>query len=204
MSILSFYFTGSHEENLIELSLKIILHRHLPTHLCYMQVNPYFFPKCASPNRTTGYGGDKGSTTKKRMVKTPIQTPKERGAIVFDLEYMQFNEIATCKRPSRSINHEYQCSRDQKNSLRQQKHVWPGSQRNSIARWVKHLAAASRLASLRYVVIGCVCILFGPFVFTTDLILLLRGEIILDIEGLADLLGRLSLDHVCNGFAPDI
>jgi len=50
---------------------------------------------------------------------------------------------------------------------------------------------------------GC-DLLLGPLVLTTDLILLLRGEVVLDIEGLADLLRRLALDHIGNGLAADI
>ncbi len=44
----------------------------------------------------------------------------------------------------------------------------------------------------------------GPLVFATNLLLLLRGEVVGNVEGLADLLGRLALDHVCNSFAANI
>lgn len=44
----------------------------------------------------------------------------------------------------------------------------------------------------------------GPLVLTTNLILLLRGEVILDVEGLADLLRRLALDHVGHGLAANV
>ena len=44
----------------------------------------------------------------------------------------------------------------------------------------------------------------SPLVLPTDLLLLLRGEVVGDVEGLADLLGRLALDHVGNGLAADI
>jgi hypothetical protein len=36
------------------------------------------------------------------------------------------------------------------------------------------------------------------------LVLLLGGEVICDIEGFADLLRRLSLDHIGNGFAANV
>ena len=49
-----------------------------------------------------------------------------------------------------------------------------------------------------------VCLLLSPFVLTTDLLLLLWGEVVLNVEGLADLLGRLALDHVGNGFTADV
>jgi hypothetical protein len=47
-------------------------------------------------------------------------------------------------------------------------------------------------------------LLLGPFVLTTDLLLLLGGEIVLDVERLADLLRRLALDHVGNRLASNI
>lgn len=47
-------------------------------------------------------------------------------------------------------------------------------------------------------------LLLGPLVLTADLILLLRGEVVLDVEGLTDLLGRLALDHVCDSLAADV
>lgn len=43
-----------------------------------------------------------------------------------------------------------------------------------------------------------------PLVLAADLILLLGGEVILNIEGLADLLGGLALDHIGHGLASDI
>jgi len=46
--------------------------------------------------------------------------------------------------------------------------------------------------------------ILGPLVLPTDLVLLLGSEIVLNVEGLADLLGRLALDHVGNGLATDI
>ena len=46
--------------------------------------------------------------------------------------------------------------------------------------------------------------IFSPFVLTPDLVFLLGSEIVLDVERLADLLGRLALDHVGDGFASDI
>lgn len=47
-------------------------------------------------------------------------------------------------------------------------------------------------------------LLLSPLVLTADLVLLLGSEVILDVEGLADLLGGLSLDHVGHGLAADI
>ena len=47
-------------------------------------------------------------------------------------------------------------------------------------------------------------LLLGPFVLPTNLVLLFRGEVVLNIEGLADFLWRLAFDHVRNGLAPDI
>lgn len=49
----------------------------------------------------------------------------------------------------------------------------------------------------------CLAVL-GPLVLATNLVFLLRCEVILDVERLADLLGRLALDHICNGLAPNI
>lgn len=48
------------------------------------------------------------------------------------------------------------------------------------------------------------CLLFGPFVLTANLILLLGGEVVLDVEGFADLFGRFPLDHVGDGLAANI
>lgn len=47
-------------------------------------------------------------------------------------------------------------------------------------------------------------LLLSPFVLTTDLVLLLGGEVVLDVECLANLLRRLALDHVRNGLATNI
>lgn len=47
-------------------------------------------------------------------------------------------------------------------------------------------------------------LLLSPLVLTADLILFLRGEVVLDVESLANLFRRLALDHVGNGFATDI
>ena len=46
--------------------------------------------------------------------------------------------------------------------------------------------------------------LLSPFVLTSDLLLLLLREIILDVESLSNLLRRLSLDHIGHGLASDI
>ena len=49
----------------------------------------------------------------------------------------------------------------------------------------------------------CLAVL-GPLVLATDVLLLLWGEVVRDIECLADLLGGLALDHVCHGLAANI
>lgn len=43
-----------------------------------------------------------------------------------------------------------------------------------------------------------------PLVLAADLVFLLRCEVVLDVERLADLLGRLALDHVCDGLAANV
>jgi hypothetical protein len=44
----------------------------------------------------------------------------------------------------------------------------------------------------------------GPFVFPTDLIFLLRSEVVGNVECLSDLLWRLALDHIGDGLAADV
>jgi hypothetical protein len=44
----------------------------------------------------------------------------------------------------------------------------------------------------------------GPLVLTADLVFLLGGEVVLDVESLTDLLRGLSLDHVGDGLAADV
>jgi hypothetical protein len=44
----------------------------------------------------------------------------------------------------------------------------------------------------------------GPLVLAADLVLLLRCEVVLDVECLADLVGGLALDHIGNGLAADV
>ena len=44
----------------------------------------------------------------------------------------------------------------------------------------------------------------GPLVLTADLLLLLGGEVVGDVEGLADFLRRLSLDHVGDSLATNV
>jgi hypothetical protein len=44
----------------------------------------------------------------------------------------------------------------------------------------------------------------GPLVLATDLVLLLGSEVVLNVEGLTDLLRRLALDHVRDGLAADV
>jgi len=47
-------------------------------------------------------------------------------------------------------------------------------------------------------------LLLSPLILAADLILLLRREVVLDVEGLADLLGRFALDHVGNSLTSNI
>lgn len=47
-------------------------------------------------------------------------------------------------------------------------------------------------------------LLLSPLVLTTNLILLLGGEVVLDVKCLTDLLRRLALNHVGNGLATDV
>lgn len=47
-------------------------------------------------------------------------------------------------------------------------------------------------------------LLLSPLILTADLILLLGREVVLDVERLADLLGRLALDHVGDRLAPNV
>ena len=47
-------------------------------------------------------------------------------------------------------------------------------------------------------------LLEGPLVLSADLLFLLRGEVVLDVEGLADLLRSLALDHVSNSLARQV
>ena len=46
--------------------------------------------------------------------------------------------------------------------------------------------------------------ILGPLVLATNLLLLLGGEVIGDVEGFADLFRRLALDHVGDGLAANI
>ena len=49
-----------------------------------------------------------------------------------------------------------------------------------------------------------ISLLFSPLVLATDLFFLLGGEVVLDVEGLADLLRRLALDHVGDSLATSV
>jgi hypothetical protein len=44
----------------------------------------------------------------------------------------------------------------------------------------------------------------SPLILVTNPILFLRGEVILDVKGLAGFLGRFTLNHVCDSLATDI
>lgn len=46
--------------------------------------------------------------------------------------------------------------------------------------------------------------ILGPLVLTADLVLLLRCEVVLDVERLSDLVRGLALDHVRNRLAADV
>jgi hypothetical protein len=46
--------------------------------------------------------------------------------------------------------------------------------------------------------------ILSPLILAADLLLLLRGKVIGDVESLSDLLGRLALDHVCHSLAANI
>lgn len=46
--------------------------------------------------------------------------------------------------------------------------------------------------------------ILGPLVLAANLLLLLRRKVVGDVEGFANLLGRLALDHVGHGLAADI
>ena len=44
----------------------------------------------------------------------------------------------------------------------------------------------------------------GPLILATDLLLLFGGEVVGDVKRLTDLLGALSLNHVCHSLAANI
>ena len=46
--------------------------------------------------------------------------------------------------------------------------------------------------------------LFGPLILATNLIFLFRREVVLDVEGLADLFGGFALDHIGDSLAADV
>lgn len=52
--------------------------------------------------------------------------------------------------------------------------------------------------------LAAVSLLFGPFVLATNLVLLLRREVILDVERFANFLGRFALDHIGDRFASNV
>ena len=45
---------------------------------------------------------------------------------------------------------------------------------------------------------------FAPFIFFPDLFLFAGCEVVLDVEGLANVFGGLALDHVRHGLARDV
>ena len=49
-----------------------------------------------------------------------------------------------------------------------------------------------------------ILLFFAPFVFFPDLFLFAGGEVVLDVEGLANVFRGLALDHVCHGLACDV
>lgn len=53
--------------------------------------------------------------------------------------------------------------------------------------------------------LGCIYLtVLSPLVLAADLLLLLGGEVVGNVEGLADLLWRLALDHVGDGLASNV
>lgn len=50
----------------------------------------------------------------------------------------------------------------------------------------------------------CNLAVLSPFVLTTDLVLFLGSEVVLDVERLADFLRGLALDHIGDGLAADV
>ena len=49
-----------------------------------------------------------------------------------------------------------------------------------------------------------ILLFFAPFVFFPDLFLFAGGEVVLDVEGLANVFRGLALDHVRHGLASDV
>ena len=47
-------------------------------------------------------------------------------------------------------------------------------------------------------------LLLGPLVLAANLVLFFGREVVLDVEGLADLFRRLAFDHVCDCLAADV
>ena len=47
-------------------------------------------------------------------------------------------------------------------------------------------------------------LLFGPLILTSNLILLFRREIVLDVEGLTDLFRGFAFDHIGNSLAANV
>lgn len=72
------------------------------------------------------------------------------------------------------------------------------------ATWPCHLAAVAHLLVIWNEKRRGNCLLLGPLVLATDLLFLLGSEVVLDVECLTDLLGRLALDHVGDSLAADI
>ena len=68
---------------------------------------------------------------------------------------------------------------------------------------VRHVCSEST-HSTSYHASGDLSTILGPLILATDLLFLLGGEVIDDIEGLADLFRRLALDHIGDGLAADI
>ena len=55
-----------------------------------------------------------------------------------------------------------------------------------------------------YVPDAKVDLLFSPLILTTNLILLIRREVVLDVECLADLFWGFALDHICDSLAANV
>jgi hypothetical protein len=76
--------------------------------------------------------------------------------------------------------------------------MWQSSRRLSA------LSDYNGISDLDDKVLAMMNLLLSPLVLATDLILLLRSEIILNVECLANLLGALAFDHVGNCLATNV
>lgn len=61
-----------------------------------------------------------------------------------------------------------------------------------------------KISGLTWEYIILVNLLLGPLILAANLVLFFGREVVLDIEGLANLFRGLALDHVCDGLAADV